>query len=177
MITHQENDAMRRMIWVLAVGLMVGAAKESRAQYPVPTVPQLNQAYAPNFYNRANQPLSPYLNLFRGNSAAVNYYYGVRPGTQRGSAFPNGNYQNFNQAGPRYSFVPVTDSLGQLDELDPSVNRASVPSTGHPISFNNTSGYYPGAPGQGIGMGGRNRFNNSQMQGTGGQPQQSRPRQ
>src|SRR5437899_2106404 len=40
----------------------------------------------PNVYNPANQPLSPYLNLFR-NNPAVNYYYGVRPGTSGGSGF------------------------------------------------------------------------------------------
>lgn len=40
----------------------------------------LTGAFAPNFYNRSQQPLSPYLNLLRGGDPAVNYFYGVRPG-------------------------------------------------------------------------------------------------
>ena len=68
---------------------------------------------APNMYNRAAQPLSPYLNLLRGGNTAVNYFYGVRPGTQPG-AFTG----MFTQptAGPRQTFFPVVDTLADLLE-------------------------------------------------------------
>src|SRR5262245_1015987 len=47
--------------------------------------PYTNQGlYAPNQFNRTGQPLSPYLNLFRGTNPAANYYFGVRPGTAPG---------------------------------------------------------------------------------------------
>src|SRR4051794_22228131 len=53
--------------------------------------PYMNQGpYAPNQYNRSTQPLSPYLNLLRGSNPAVNYFYGVRPGTMPNMAGSGG---------------------------------------------------------------------------------------
>ncbi|HVK15765.1 MAG TPA: hypothetical protein VM533_02390, partial [Fimbriiglobus sp.] len=48
-----------------------------------PTVPQ--GAFMPNYYDRATQPLSPYLGLFLGRDPAVDYYFSVRPGVRASS--------------------------------------------------------------------------------------------
>src|SRR4051794_10372405 len=48
------------------------------------------QGLMPNIYNPQTQPLSPYLNLFRGSNPATNYYYGVRPGTVGGGGGAGG---------------------------------------------------------------------------------------
>ena len=121
----------------LALALLPAVA---RSQVPGQVNPN---AYAPNMYNRSGQPLSPYLNLLRGGSTAVNYYYGVRPGTQP-AAFTG----MFNQtaAGPRQTFFPVVDTLADLtDELPTGVRVAP---TGHPVGFNNTLNYFGPTPGQ-----------------------------
>ena len=113
---------------------------QARAQVPGQFNPN---AYAPNMYNRQAQPLSPYLNLLRGGDAAVNYYYGVRPGTQPG-AFTG----MFNQsaAGPRQTFFPVVDTLADLTD-DPQAGMRVAP-TGHPVGFNNTLNYFGPTSGQ-----------------------------
>src|SRR5262245_47857361 len=115
--------------------------------------------YAPNFYNRQTQPLSPYLNLLRGGNPAVNYYYGVRPGTMAG-AYP-GNYGNPGAMNlQRQTFFPYVDTLA---EFEPGEPRSGIGPTGHSSGFNNTLGYFggtlgPAAGGQGQqGMGGGRR--------------------
>src|SRR6185437_7592805 len=41
--------------------------------------------FMPNIYNQQTQPLSPYLNMFRGaGNPAAGYYFGTRPGTVGG---------------------------------------------------------------------------------------------
>jgi hypothetical protein len=101
-------------------------------------------------YNRQAQPLSPYLNLLRGGNEAVNYYYGVRPGTQPG-AFTG----MFNQsaAGPRQTFFPVVDTLADLSEDPQAAMRVSP--TGHPVGFNNTLNYFGPTSGQTFARGGQ----------------------
>lgn len=98
--------------------------------------------YAPNFYNRAQQPLSPYLNLFRGANPATNYYYGVRPG------LPSGGQNNFGQT-PNYfpqnnnsqysGFLPQAqmpyDPSAQAYE--PGGQPILLSSPGHPVLYGN----------------------------------------
>jgi hypothetical protein len=94
-------------------------------------------------YNRQTQPLSPYLNLLRGGDRAVNYFYGVRPGTQ-----PAAYTGMFGAAGtgPRQTFFPVVDTLADfLEEPQPA---GRIPTTGHPVGFGNTLNYFGPTPGQ-----------------------------
>src|SRR5690348_6570512 len=97
---------MRLKAWALGVAAAAGFAAPADAQYPdypypaggapgyqmpypYPPAAAAAGSFMPNYYNRQNQPLSPYLNLLRGGSPGVNYYYGVRPGTT-GGAVPVG---------------------------------------------------------------------------------------
>lgn len=146
---------MTRLLFALAAALgTAGAASAQQTQpfyqpspfYQQPTV-------QPNIYNSQNQPLSPYLNMFR-NNPAVNYYFGTRPGTVGGTGFgigapftaPGGNRQMFF---PQLSNAP--DPL-----QSPEVGVGSVlPPAGHPVVFNNTLGFFP-SPFGGRGSGTRN---------------------
>src|SRR5215207_4743706 len=74
---------------LLTAVIVLGCAGAATAQV-TPGYPQYGSggaipdpySFGPtNPYNRTNQPLSPYLNLLRGGNPAVNYSYGVRPGT------------------------------------------------------------------------------------------------
>ena len=130
----------------LALGALALVASAARAQppAPTPTPPPVNPSgFAPNMYNRQAQPLSPYLNLLRGGNSAVNYFYGVRPGTQPG-AFTG----MFSQAGagPRQTFFPVVDTLADLLDEPPTGGR--VPPTGHPVGFGNTLNFFGPTAGQ-----------------------------
>ena len=109
------------------------------AQAPGPTNPG---SPAPNAYSRASQPLSPYLNLLRGGNSAVNYFYGVRPGTQAG-AF-NGMFGQ--SGGPRQTFFPGADTLADL--LDDPRDIGKVGPTGHAAGFDNTLNYFGPTSGQ-----------------------------
>ncbi|MSR52073.1 MAG: hypothetical protein EXS09_02140 [Gemmataceae bacterium] len=99
--------------------------------------------YAPNMSNRSAQPLSPYLNLLRGGNTAVNYFYGVRPGTQ-----PSAFSAVFGQsgAGPRMSYFPGADTLADFSD-DPR-DASKVAPTGHGTTFNNTLNYFGPTSGQ-----------------------------
>src|SRR3954462_11135916 len=118
-------------IAALALALVPAAA---RAQMTSPNNPR---GYAPTMYNRAAQPLSPYLNLLRGGNNAVNYFYGVRPGTQ-----PNAFTGMFGAGGTgqRQTFFPGADYL--TDPLDEPRDATRVNPTGHPAGFNNTLNYF-----------------------------------
>src|SRR5262249_40602016 len=99
--------------------------------------------YVPNYYNRNNQPLSPYLNLLRGGNPAVNYFYGVRPGLMNGafgSPFTGGG----NNMMGRQTFFPQIDTLYDLENTNP---QDGIRPTGHPFGFNNTLGYFGVSPG------------------------------
>lgn len=103
--------------------------------------PYMNQGpYAPNPYNRANQPLSPYLNLLRGSNPAANYFYGVRPGTQP-SMMGSGGFANVAMGGMKMPFFPQQYEPDPLADVD-SPGRI-LPPAGHPVVFNNTLGYFP----------------------------------
>jgi hypothetical protein len=144
--------------YLTAAALALLAAGGAQAQYmnpyggggyPNPYALPYNQSpFTPNIYNPANQPLSPYLNLARGGNPAVNYYYGVRPGTVGG--FGNGGGAPFVASGgfrqpffPQLAFAP--DPL-QPPEAGPG---ATLPPAGHPVGFNNTGGFFPAPTGRG----------------------------
>lgn len=144
---------MRRFIWAGLLGLAGGCFFEVTVNAQAPGY---GGAYAPNFYNRINQPLSPYLNLTRGGNTAANYYYGVRPGSMPGafSAPPLG----MSQGPGRTSFFPQIDTLHELDATAP---EAGMRPTGHPYGFSNSMGYF------GAGLGAGNASSRGQGQGQG----------
>lgn len=122
--------------------LLMILALPAAAQYQNGYVPNPNQLnYLPNYYNRATQPLSPYLNLLRGSNPAVNYYYGARPG------LPTGGVNIFGQAPPYQPFVGVMGGgfLPQAqipsDETTPAYDQGGRPvalrSASHPVIFGN----------------------------------------
>ena len=96
--------------------------------------------FAPNQYNRTNQPLSPYLNLLRGSNPAANYFFGVRPGTMPGMTMAGG-FGNVAMGGMKMPFFPQQYEPDPLAEPD-SPGRI-LPPAGHPAVFNNTLGYFP----------------------------------
>jgi hypothetical protein len=86
---------------------------------------------APNTYVPP-APISPYLNMLRGNNAAVNYFLGVRPEFQLRAL------QQQVLVGEERRQLPVEET----QELFPK-----LASTGHPAVFLNYGGYYNmGAP-------------------------------
>ena len=115
------------------------------------TSPTNPSGYA-SMYNRGSQPLSPYLNLLRGSNPAVNYYYGVRPGTGPG-AF-TGIFGQLG-AGPRQTFFPGADTLSDFGEEPQGPSK--VAPTGHAAGFNNTLNYFGTTSGQFFARGGQQR--------------------
>ena len=108
--------------------------------------PMLPDPYAfgpTNPYNRTSQPLSPYLNLLRGGNPAVNYAYGVRPGTvNRGGS--SGGAPFTAPGAQRAPYFPMQQAMPQDPLALPSPTAGYVlPPAGHPVLFNNTMGYYP----------------------------------
>jgi hypothetical protein len=131
--------------------------------------PGSNGGLMPNIYNPQSQPLSPYLNMFRGtNNPASNYYFGTRPGTVGGGGTSGGLLPGIAMGGGRGAFFPQMASGPDEIDLpvaDPSGTTA-LPPAGHPVYFNNTMGYFPTPFG-----------NRNGLQGTGGnRPQQPAPR-
>src|SRR4051812_23548439 len=119
----------RIAIAALALGALALLPHAALGQF---TPPANASGYAPNMYNRNAQPLSPYLNMLRGGNPAVNYFYGVRPGTQ-----PNAYAGMFGAGnGQRQTFFPGADYLTDL--LDEPRDATRVNPTGHPAGFNNT---------------------------------------
>ncbi len=128
---------MSKRTWVLAaaLGLLTGLAPQgARGQgyIPPPTSPF------------PRPPISPYLNLYRGGSPAINYYGVIRPQQQ----LYQGLYQVQQQA--------------VLNQAALAAGDASLPITGHPTRFFNYShyfmnqgglGYAGGYAGGGVGTG------------------------
>ncbi len=121
----------------------IAIALFANCAYGQNTGPGNPSGYSQNATNRAAQPLSPYLNLLRGGNNAVNYYYGVRPGSQPGFAGMAGQAN----LGPRQTFFPVVDTLNDLVGEDQR-GAPRMPSTGHPVGFNNTLNYFGPTSGQ-----------------------------
>ena len=124
--------------------------------------------FMPNIYNPQTQPLSPYLNMFRGaNNPAANYYFGTRPGTVAGMGGMMGGAPGIAMGGPRGLFFPQLASGPDpldLPEADPA-SATALPPAGHPVYFNNTMGYFPSPFGN---RGGNNRGGPSGGPGGGG---------
>lgn len=130
------------MRWMLVLTLSLLGVWETTAtaQMTNPNAPAGNANMGA--FGRNNQPLSPYLNLLRASSNAVNYYYGVRGGAQPFGF--TGMFNQNSQQGPRQTFFPLVDNLAELAD-DPRDVRAVTP-TGHPVGFGNTLGYFGGQP-------------------------------
>jgi hypothetical protein len=125
--------------------VFAGGAAPAQVGGPGPSNPAagLTGAFAPNFYNRTQQPLSPYLNLLRGGSPAVNYFYGVRPGLppagSGGGVFgyqgpalgPPGTGNRFYLQPPTAAGEPPSQPLEARRELE------VIPTAAHPVTFGN----------------------------------------
>ena len=133
---------MKRFLFT--VGLLASLGSAATAQYPnypaMPNGQNPQTQFAPNFYDRASQPLSPYLNLLRGGDPAINYFYGVRPGTLPGTMPMGGpgamrGQQAFSQL--RMGYLPAAANPTQEPTPIPEggVPIKSLPPSGHAISF------------------------------------------
>ncbi|MFO0847687.1 MAG: hypothetical protein U0871_03865 [Gemmataceae bacterium] len=124
-----------------------GGPAAGGAGMPYPYTPQPFQAaFAPNFYNRANQPLSPYLNLLRGSNPSVNYFYGVRPGLGAGGSPIGGGFgANFpvQMSALQGGFNPALAVPTQEPQEGPPAGRPLpyIPASTHPV-------IYGGGPGR-----------------------------
>ena len=132
---------MRRTMVAGLIALAAVAAGERQASGQWGA--QNGAPFAPNQYNRQTQPLSPWLNLTRGGNTAVNYFYGVRPGTQ-----PNAFSGMFGAGGggQRLTFFPGADYMTDL--LEEPRDATKVNPTGHPAGFANTLNYFGPTSGQ-----------------------------
>jgi hypothetical protein len=136
---------------VVALGL--GLAGPAAAQFPTTIgTPAGGAGYRPGFmpYNPAplygpgyTAPLSPFLNLLRGGDTASNYFLGVIPEQQR-------------RANAR-AFGTAINQLSQQQQLqaqqggpDADLFRP-LPTTGHPIAFQNYGGYFSQPGGRRVG--------------------------
>jgi len=106
---------------------------------PIPSA----QSFAPNYFNRNYQPLSPYLNLGNSVNPAASYYYGVRPGTQGptglGPTFGSG--AQMPPAVGRSLFLPPAAAATTV--RDPNLfdsPQAPLPSPGGPVAYGNLNG-------------------------------------
>jgi hypothetical protein len=128
-----RENAMSRLIGVsLAAGLALLLVADAVS------------AQQPGFYNRPNvgvgapPQLPAYLNLFRNNDPAVQYFLRTIPEQER-----RANTQIF------------TGAIGDLEQraLNPTAPAAAdadlfrpLPTTGHIAVFQNTAGYFPTSP-------------------------------
>jgi hypothetical protein len=113
---------------VALAGLLIGSAGQATAQYPYGR-PPTNPYARSNPY--ARPALSPYLNLARGGDPAINYYGLVRPEQQFASAI--------QQLGQQ-----ISANQQQVNDLE----DATLPTTGHPAQFMNTSHYFQNLSGR-----------------------------
>jgi hypothetical protein len=142
---------------LLTLTVLAGTLGVAHAQYPgTPSAPPLN--YLQNYYNRQQQPLSPYLNLLRGQNPGVNYYYGVRPGTPAGGANVFGQAPMYNpfvglSAG---GFLPQSSQPndGNAVPYDVGGQPVVLRSAGHNVLYGNIflgHGSYLSVNAQGVG--------------------------
>lgn len=133
----------RLVLTLLAVGLALPAVAQVPYSYPSPYGPIPSaRSFAPNYYNRSSQPVSPYLNLLNSTSPALSYYYGVRPGTQGanglGPVFGSGPMQLPVGAG---TFLPpAVPSARDLSNVLTERPLSAIPSPGGPVTFGNVFG-------------------------------------
>lgn len=128
---------------LLALAAALGTTGAASAQFQ----PQPYQTPA----GQSNQPVSPYLNLLRGGIPSVNYYNAVRPATIGGGGFGIGAPFTAS-GGNRQAFFPqLANAPDPLQPREVGVGDV-LPPAGHPVVFNNTMGYFPGAGRGGGGM-------------------------
>jgi hypothetical protein len=138
-----------RYLLVIVVSLAVAGA--AAAQYPPQPYgggfgPPINpNNFMPNIYNPQTQPLSPYLNLLRGNDPATDYYYRVRPGTLGMAPRGFGGGPFIAGGGNRALFFP--QFAAAADPVAPGEDYV-LPPAGHAVVFGNTMGFFPGAGSQ-----------------------------
>ena len=149
--------------WLLSLILTTTAVAVAQAQYPGGAgqpgfVPGVGQ-YQPNMYNRQNQPLSPYLNLLRGQgNPGIDYYYGVRPGLPSGGQpFSNqsggGGVQNsLNSSQMRMGYLPQAGyQTTEPIPLPDAGQEVILSPSGHGVVYGNIFGIsrtgVPGASG------------------------------
>ncbi len=130
---------MRRqhLILFLALGATLWQSNPARAQIGVYSPPVINP----------RPPVSPYLNILRGNPA-VNYYGIVRP-----------QQQTAQQLSQLQRDIATTQTPSLAIPLDQQLLGVLDISTGHPVSFQNTSHYFNnrgGATGVGVAGGAGN---------------------
>jgi hypothetical protein len=116
--------------------------------YPYPYGPApFPGNFLPNYYNRASQPLSPYLNLLRGGNPGVNYFYGVRPGTTGGAGnMVGGGFGQSAYVGVTGNgFIPAASTPDQPPvQLDANQRLPYIPPSSHPVVFGGGPGMqYP----------------------------------
>ncbi len=146
----------RIMMSFATVCAFAGAAE---AQFPgqpspgyVSPYPPINPANVmPNIFNPANQPLSPYLNMFRNGNPSANYYFGVRPGTIGGAGGGGSSTPFLATGGNRPAFFPQLAASAEPFALPTAQEGMVLPPAGHPVLYGNTMGYFPSpmAPGSG----------------------------
>jgi hypothetical protein len=135
-----------RYLIVMVVGFAVTGV--ASAQYPGQPgagggyMPINPNNFMPNVFNPQTQPLSPYLNLLRGNDPATDYYYRVRPGTVGMGNRGFGGAPFAAGGGNRPLFFPQL--AGGIDPV--STGDYVLPPAGHAVVFGNTMGYFPGGP-------------------------------
>lgn len=121
----------------------------AEAQFPSqPGYTPLPGQYQPNIYGRKNQPLSPYLNLLRGQgNPGIDYYYGVRPGLQSGGQPLTNQFGSGGQGGGLNNSQIRTGYLPQAGI--PTSEPIPIPEAGkevilapsaHAVSYGNSSG-------------------------------------
>jgi len=164
------------MRFTLTIGALIAAAGTASSQSPTQPFPGSQGPYGygygqagpyaqpgfgygpngyplvmPNIFNPQTQPLSPYLNLFRGSSPAANYYYGVRPGTVGMTNRAFGAAPFVAGGGNRMLYFPqlasAPDPLSAGTPGQPAQGDV-LPPAGHPVVFGNTMGFFPSAGGQ-----------------------------
>ncbi|HEY8502954.1 MAG TPA: hypothetical protein VIL46_00130 [Gemmataceae bacterium] len=137
---------MKRLLVIAGLLAAWGAsAAAARAQWPAYTPGAGYPGYPgvmPNYFSPQVTPLSPYLRLFRGLDPAVSYYYDVRPALQARGYYGPVGVGGFGSGAPRQTFFPVVDTLYELEPGAPG-EAQRMPTTGHPVGFNNAMGYFP----------------------------------
>ena len=140
-----RNHTMKRFLLTLI--LTAAAAWPAAAQYPgQPGFTPAPGDYQPNIYNRRNQPLSPYLNLLRGQgNTGIDYYYGVRPGLQSGgqqsrNPFGSGG-GNLGNSQMRTGYLPQAGiPTSEPLALPDAGKEVILPPSGHAVIYGNTFG-------------------------------------
>lgn len=152
--------------WLLGLTATAGLGGAAFGQPPAATFPQPTGATAtfptvppgafmPNYYDRATQPLSPYLGLFLGRDPAVDYYFSVRPGVRASSRSYGAGFgvPTGVGGGSRAGYLPLQSATAEqgvaIPEAGVPLPNNELAPTGHPVMF----GSGPGRTSPGTGAG------------------------